>query len=56
MKKSADVCILIAFQSDIYGYLVNAVDNVQTFLLKDKLPDLEPDIISTPNVNVYVNR
>ncbi|XDV17483.1 hypothetical protein PO909_023332 [Leuciscus waleckii] len=43
-------------ESDIYAYLVSAVDNVQTFLLKNKLPDLEPDIISTPNVNVYVNR
>ncbi|KAK7169828.1 hypothetical protein R3I94_000154 [Phoxinus phoxinus] len=43
-------------ESDIYGYLVSAVDNVQTFLLTNMLPDLKPNIISTPNVNVYVNR
>ncbi|XP_077057922.1 polycystin-1-like protein 2 [Siphateles boraxobius] len=43
-------------ESDIYDYLVNAMDNVQTLLLKNKLPDLEPKIISTANVNIYVNR
>ncbi|XP_048041522.1 LOW QUALITY PROTEIN: polycystic kidney disease protein 1-like 2 [Megalobrama amblycephala] len=43
-------------QSDISHYLLSAVDSVQKFLLTNKTPDLEPDIISTPNVNVYVNR
>ncbi|XP_056121756.1 polycystic kidney disease protein 1-like 2 [Rhinichthys klamathensis goyatoka] len=43
-------------ESDINGYVVNVVDNVQSFLLINKLPDLEPDIIITPHVSVYVNR
>ncbi|XP_050970426.1 polycystic kidney disease protein 1-like 2 [Labeo rohita] len=50
--------ILAAFnkESDISGHLFNAVDSVQTFLLANKTPDLEPSIITSPNVNIYVNR
>ncbi|XP_016090515.1 polycystic kidney disease protein 1-like 2 [Sinocyclocheilus grahami] len=52
--------ILAAFdkdkESDISGYLLTAVDSVQTFLLTNKTPDLEPTIITSPNVNIYVNR
>ncbi|KAK2914329.1 hypothetical protein Q8A67_002728 [Cirrhinus molitorella] len=52
--------ILAAFnkdkESDISGFLIAAVDSVQTFLLANKTPDLEPKIITSPNVNIYVNR
>ncbi|XP_059361535.1 polycystin-1-like protein 2 [Carassius carassius] len=52
--------ILAAFdkdkESDISGYLLTMVDSVQSFLLTNKTPDLEPIIISSPNVNIYVNR
>uniref|UniRef100_A0A8C1Y1J9 Polycystic kidney disease 1 like 2b n=1 Tax=Cyprinus carpio TaxID=7962 RepID=A0A8C1Y1J9_CYPCA len=54
IRKSADV--LTAFQSDISGFLITAVDSVQSFLLTNKTPDLEPTIITSPNVNIYVNR
>uniref|UniRef100_A0A8C1RSL7 Polycystic kidney disease 1 like 2b n=1 Tax=Cyprinus carpio TaxID=7962 RepID=A0A8C1RSL7_CYPCA len=52
--------ILAAFEkdkeSDISGFLITAVDSVQSFLLTNKTPDLEPTIITSPNVNIYVNR
>ncbi|XP_026072633.1 polycystic kidney disease protein 1-like 2 [Carassius auratus] len=52
--------ILAAFdkdkESDISEYLLTMVDSVQSFLLTNKTPDLEPIIISSPNVNIYVNR
>ncbi|XP_067303965.1 polycystin-1-like protein 2 [Pseudorasbora parva] len=52
--------ILGAFNRDrkiaISSYMLNAVDCVHKFLLANKTPDLEPFIISTPNVQIYVNR
>ncbi|XP_056318345.1 polycystic kidney disease protein 1-like 2 [Danio aesculapii] len=43
-------------ESDITNYLLSAVDSVHTFLLANKIPDQEPAVISTTNLNIYANR
>ncbi|KAA0723782.1 Polycystic kidney disease protein 1-like 2 PC1-like 2 protein [Triplophysa tibetana] len=43
-------------ESNIASYLVNGLDAVQSFMLANKTPDMEPAIITAPHISIYANR
>lgn len=41
---------------NIGSYFVNGLDAVQSFMLANKTPDMEPAIITAPHISIYANR
>lgn len=51
-----EIFLLFSSQKSVATSLVNGLDAVQSFMLANKLPDLEPAIITAPHISIYANR